>query len=1508
MNSMPTKNGDAGSGVISPTTSDMTELIRVMLEQNRLREQQMDQIVNRLFERNRVDSSPPTSVPNHTQIIPTFNGESGDTDVASEWINALKSVALLNRWPDACTLEAGRSHLEGAARSWFLSHMTELNTLEQFITSFEQTFTCQESITEMWKKMNERVELRGETVFAYFHDKVRMCRRLSLSPAETKKMICIGLLSREMCASLLSNSHTSEVDLLSDIRMYTEVYTNRSERFRPASRPEKRHAVSTTITTVKTGSNEQVSTNQVKRENIPRTSTSSGPRCYNCQLSGHIARDCTSPRKPLKCIKCNTDGHTAKYCRIKQPVDVGCISTPKSTLIKEGVMQYIKKVRINDYNEPVNGLIDTGSAYCIIKRSVAQKYNLVISPKTVNMYVYGNAQHVTSYGETEAVIRIDDVAERITLLVVDDHVQGHDVIVGRTFTDCDDVSFVKTQGELKFTYGMIFPYDGYEVPKDPSMNSEPRVVIKSDNETIPASSVKIVEVQINNEDRNVLVINENQEEDISLPAGRVIGKMRDSNDTVEETSKQVTEITANMVNYDPSTTPEEIGRLLNLLNQYRTSFAFGLSELGCTDLIQMDIIDNNQPVVSRPYRTTIDERTKIDQIVQEWKDAGLVTETKSSYASPVLLVSKRDGDARLVVDYRKLNAQTVRKIYPTPNLDEHLEALYGAKLFTTLDLASGYLQVPLSERAKEKTAFITPNETGQFERMVFGLVNAPYEFSRLMQRVMQPLRNKVAMWYLDDILIPAISFEDMLGRLQKVFEALRKANLTLKMSKCHFGFKQVTYLGFILSANGLEPGAQKVSAIQQIEPPKDRHEVRRFLGLTGFFRRFIPKYAQIAAPISELLKKSVSFSWEHKQEEAFQTLKKKLTESPILQIFNPASETELHCDASSLGLSGMLLQRGIDGRLHLVHAVSKKATAVEKNYHSSKMELMAVVWSITRLRPYLVGMKFTVVTDCQALVHLNAKKTSNPQIARWATLLSEYDFEVRHRPGDKMTHVDALSRAPIEQATDTEKELIGKEMGVMLTMTEDEYVITMQRSDQRLREIIDALSKTNESVDQKLCDYELRNGILYRRVQVKGELRSLWMVPNAMRKAIVIKFHDQMGHFAVDRTVDKILEQYYFPSMRRYVKYHINCCPECILTKVPRGTQRWRLQPIKPGRRPFDVVNIDHLGPYIKSTQGNAYIIVIIDNLTKYVKLYAVKNTSTHSLLKVMKIFVLMFGIPRRVITDRGTAYTSRQFEMYCTEQGIKHSLISVRHPQSNGQVERVNGTLVPLLQVSAETEVTWDKKIAEMECQLNNAVNKTIGDTPFHVLYGYYPSITDGVLSHVVTEQRYEDVNSLQQQIRQRILAEHKLWTEKHASSHGKPVQYTVGEVVFLKRGTTSTGDSTKLQPRYRGPLVITEVLPHDAYRVVAIRNQDNRQYATTAHVTNLKGYHLIDEMEDQQFSETEEKDEIEDRRFSITGEVDEEESTVQNEPEEEDLIIQPEGRPVRERKRPAYLTDYCN
>jgi len=231
-----------------------------------------------------------------------------------------------------------------------------------------------------------------------------------------------------------------------------------------------------------------------------------------------------------------------------------------------------------------------------------------------------------------------------------------------------------------------------------------------------------------------------------------------------------------------------------------------------------------------------------------------------------------------------------------------------------------------------------------------------------MQRVLHPLKNKVAMWYLDDILIPAESFDDMMKRLRQVFEALESAKLTLKLSKCFFCFYRSCVLGVYVVSGRCTTREQKIIAVQQFPQPQNKYEVKRFLGLCGFIRRFIPHYAEIALPVSELLKEQTPYVWTQVQEDAFQKLKKMLSDKPVLQLFSPDAHTELHCDASSIGLSGMLLQKGEDKLLHLIHAVSKKKTPAERNYHSSKQELMAVVWSMTKLRPYLIGIKFLVLT------------------------------------------------------------------------------------------------------------------------------------------------------------------------------------------------------------------------------------------------------------------------------------------------------------------------------------------------------------------------------------------------------------------------------------------------------------------------------------------------------------------------------------------------------------------
>uniref|UniRef100_A0A1S4L1K3 Polyprotein of retroviral origin, putative n=1 Tax=Ixodes scapularis TaxID=6945 RepID=A0A1S4L1K3_IXOSC len=473
-------------------------------------------------------------------------------------------------------------------------------------------------------------------------------------------------------------------------------------------------------------------------------------------------------------------------------------------------------------------------------------------------------------------------------------------------------------------------------------------------------------------------------------------------------------ILESQVNFDQDTAEAEVSALMVVLNNYRDCFALSLEELGCTHLTEMTVIEKpgSVPVHSKPYCTNLAERNAIREIATEWKNCGLVAETSSPYASPVLFVKKKNGEDRLVVDFRRLNSQAIPDRFPLPDIDDQLAQLAGAKLFCVLGCANGYLRIPLSEDSKAKTALITPDETGQFEWMIFGLKNGPAVFQLLMNQVLEPLRNNVVMCYLDNILIPARNWEEILEKLKKVLGAIREAGITLKLPKCFFGRRELEYLGFRIREGFLLPGKQKTEAIANMKPPEDVHGVRQFLGVTGFFRRFIAHYATKAGSLSRLLRKNSDFVWGDEQQEVFEQLEEELTLSPVLRLYDPAAPTEFHTDANVKGLAGMLLQQDMDGKWHLVFCVSKKTTDAEKNYHSGKLQLMAILWAVDRLRALLLGIPFVLVTDCQATVYLNTHRMLNPQIARWFNLLRQYAYEVRYRPGKKVAHVDCLSRSP----------------------------------------------------------------------------------------------------------------------------------------------------------------------------------------------------------------------------------------------------------------------------------------------------------------------------------------------------------------------------------------------------------------------------------------------------------------------------------------------------------------
>ncbi|XP_011859685.1 PREDICTED: uncharacterized protein LOC105557126 [Vollenhovia emeryi] len=390
----------------------------------------------------------------------------------------------------------------------------------------------------------------------------------------------------------------------------------------------------------------------------------------------------------------------------------------------------------------------------------------------------------------------------------------------------------------------------------------------------------------------------------------------------------------------------------------------------------------------------------------------IIRTSDSPYAFPIVLVRKKDGESRLCIDYRELNKITVRDNFPTPLIDDHLDRLRGKSYFSSLDLRNGFHHVKVADESVKYTSFVTPLGQFEFLRMPFGLTNAPRVFQRYINDIFRDLirENKILI-YLDDILIATENVGEHLEILREVFNLARQHKLQFRLDKCSFLYREIVYLGYLIDENGIRPSAANVESVTDFPVPRNVKEVHRFVSLASYFRRFIRNFSIIAKPLYDLVKKNAVFRFGPEENRVFELLKKLLSSQPILAIYSPKLLTELHCDASAGGFGAILLQKQNDETMRPVSYFSRRTTATEARYHSFELECLAAVYAIKRYHIYLSGIPFTIVTDCDSFRLTLYKQTVNPRISRWAMFLQDYDYEIKHRPGKQMSHVDGLAGA-----------------------------------------------------------------------------------------------------------------------------------------------------------------------------------------------------------------------------------------------------------------------------------------------------------------------------------------------------------------------------------------------------------------------------------------------------------------------------------------------------------------
>ena len=766
--------------------------------------------------------------------------------------------------------------------------------------------------------------------------------------------------------------------------------------------------------------------------------------------------------------------------------------------------------------------------------------------------------------------------------------------------------------------------------------------------------------------------------------------------------------------------------LQSIVHAYRNLFQ---TIPGKTQEAEHFIMTTGNPVKIPPRRIPAHYREKVEKQIQEMLNQGIITESSSPWMAPAVFVPKKTGDIRICIDYRQLNKKSVKDAYPLPLPDEVQDRLSGCTIFSTLDLQSGYWQLPVHIADQEKTAFCPGPGMGlyQFTRMPFGLCGAASSFQRLMDKVMRGL--SFVTTYQDDILIHSKDEKSHRCHLQEVFERLTQAGLTLRGRKCCIGMPKVSYLGHVFSATGMSPDPHKIEAILDWPRPTSATTLRQFLGLASYYRRYIQNFADIAAPLHALTQKTTPFLWSHECENAFTTLKSCLTQAPVLAFpcFSTDSEQfTVHTDASGVGLGAVLEQGG-----QVISYASRSLTSPERQYSTMQRECAAVVYALKQFRHYLLGRHFKILTDHAPLQWLSTQKMEG-MLYRWALAIQEYNFDIVYRKGKLNTNADALSRRYSPCAA--------TQVHLHFPMSE---VRTAQQTDINISKILQACKrstppKSPEWHRQPLRRYrqlwaqlQIVDGVLCRKYTPSPVLGPVTVpiVPPSLRHVALTRCHDapSAGHMGAERTLERLRQEAYWIGMAGDVERHCQECNTCQKTKAPMPQRSPLIN--TPIGRPWEMVAVDIL-EVPTSRNNNRYLLVVQDYFTKWPVAIPLRDqTASRISTELVKLFST-YGQPDLLHSDQGRNFESTILSQVLEAFGVEKTRTTAYHPQGDGMVERLNRSLLQLLRSYVDKYDDWEEHLPLALYAYRTSTHTSTGASPFMLMYGRQPK-TD--LSHTI-------------------------------------------------------------------------------------------------------------------------------------------------------------------------------
>ena len=888
--------------------------------------------------------------------------------------------------------------------------------------------------------------------------------------------------------------------------------------------------------------------------------------------------------------------------------------------------------------------------------------------------------------------------------------------------------------------------------------------------------------------------------------------------------------------------PSQRERLVTVLKRYESMFD---GHLGLSDLVTHDIDTGAaRPVRQTHRRIPPHLQSEVKEQLDELVRLGVLVESNGSWASPICVVRKKSGKIRVVCDMRRLNAVTELPAYPIPKISDVLDGLNGSSMFSTLDMNMAYYQVKINPEDQQKATITTPWKNYSFTRMCFGLSGASFTCARLLNIVLGDIIPEKCLCYFDDIIVRGSNFEEMLDNLDAVLSRMHKAGLTLNLEKCLFCQPKVTFLGHVVSEEGLAPDPVKVEAVMAWPVPKTAKQMASFLGLCNYFKSFIRDYAAVCAPLFRLCNKDIRFEWTDECQLAFERVKQALTDAPVLTL--PSFDGDaggfiLECDASGTGVGAVLLQVTPEGEKVVAYG-SKKLSKSQRNYSATKRELLACVTFITHFKHYLIGKRFLLRTDHSSLQWLLNFRNPTGILARWLEILSAFNFDIEYKRGEENGVADALSRTPAQTAdagTQT-----GYDQAFRISDSSDwslSFIRAEQESDPAISELSEHLSRGRKPHRRQIkhCASLLRqwfrlrlvNGVVFRlyrrRAGAHDELQVL--LPQSLRSAVLESLHGGPtgGHFGPEKLLAECRARFYWDHMETDVRDFCQQCLRCEGRNRPVPAPRAAMGRLHASR-PFEVVGLDILTGLPATPSGNRHLLVVVDFFSKWAEVFPLKDLSAATVASVfVDEFIARFGCPERVHSDQGGCFVSEILEITCQRLGIERSTISSAHPSGNGIVERTNRTVLAMLAkfLNDDAHNRWDEHIPLLMLAYRSQVSKTTGFSPYKLLMGREPRLpAEAELNVPPSKARSSSTAEYFDRLRESLRVFHESALRRSGARHSinkraydqrlNELEFSVGETVRLHRAVVPRGQYYKFLRPYKRAVVIDKLGPLN-YRV---------------------------------------------------------------------------------------------